>query len=256
MAQPAPPPVRIEAAIETLAGAIAAAGAGAYRLELGAGLALGGLTPGAGVLEAVREAVAIELVVLIRPRAGDFLYAEEEIETMRRDVRLAAAAGADGVALGVLTADGRVDRERCRELIELARPMQVCFHRAFDRTRDPLEALDQLLELGVDRVLSSGQERDALSGAELLRRMVERAAGRLGVLPGGGVRPDNVARLVQISGASEVHFSAEAPAPSAMRWQESRCRLAAEGLLFEEHRLLPDPERLLAVRRALRAIGR
>lgn len=246
--------VQIEVCVESLAGVVAAARAGADRVELCAALSEGGLTPSAGTIAAAREVAGIGLVVLVRPRGGDFLYDERELEVLRRDVRCARAAGADGVALGVLTADGAVDVARMSELVALARPMQVTFHRAFDHAREPLATLDELIELGVERVLSSGQEATAVAGVELLRRMVARAAGRIAVMPGGGVRPANVAELVRATGAREVHFSAGREIESPVRWRNSRCSLASTAAPAEDRLVVPDEARIRGVIEALRDV--
>lgn len=200
--------VRLEVCVESLADALAAARVGALRVEVCGALSLGGVTPSAGLVELVVERARPACVALVRPRPGDFVYDAHELAQMRRDVERFRALGAGGVALGALTPEGRLDRAALADLIAAARPLDVCLHRAFDRTADLDRALDEAVELGFDRILTSGGCASAPDGADVLARLVERAAGRLAILPGGGVRAANVAALVQRTGASEVHTSA------------------------------------------------
>lgn len=207
----------LEVAANSLASALAAQAGGAGRIELCSGLELGGLTPSHGQIALVREQVALPLYVLIRPRAGDFLYSDAEMETMRRDIQGCAALGCDGVVLGVLDADGHVDTARCRELIRAAGAMGVTFHRAFDMTRDLSRSLEDVMALGVERVLTSGAARSAVAGADTLRMLVEQAADRIIVMPGAGIRADNIGELARFTGAREFHASAKRDLVSRMR---------------------------------------
>lgn len=210
-AQPSRPDrVLVEVAVDSLAGARAAAQAGADRLELCSHLPAGGLTPGAGLLEAVRAAVAVPVFAMVRPRAGGFRYDRDELATIRAELRAVARGGADGVVFGALTAAGAVDREAVAALREVAAPLPVTFHRAFDRACDPAAALEDLIALGVARVLTSGQSRAASEGSALLANLVALAGGRIAVVAGGGVRAANVAALVAATGVREVHLSAAA----------------------------------------------
>jgi copper homeostasis protein len=209
----------LEIAANSVASALAAQEGGAGRVELCTALELGGLTPSAAQIELARERLTIPLYVLIRPRAGDFLYNDLECETMLRDIEACDAAGCDGVVLGVLDADGHVDMPRSRSLMSAAGNMGVTFHRAFDLTRDPLLSLSDLIELGCERVLTSGTQASALEGAELIRQLVELSAGRISVMPGAGVDARNIGKLWEITGASEFHASAKRQHPSGMRWQ-------------------------------------
>lgn len=208
-------PIAIEVAIDSVAGARAAAAAGAHRLELCQCLEQGGLTPSRGLLEAVKAAVRLPVFVMIRPRPGDFLYDDGEFAVMRRDAELLRAAGADGVVSGVMLANGELDRARLRELRLATGPAPFTCHRAFDLCADAARALDTLIELGVPRVLTSGQAASAPAGAAAIRALVQRAADRLMVMAGAGVRDGNVRDLVAASGVREVHLS-------ATRWQPSR----------------------------------
>lgn len=245
----------LEVCVDSVGAARAAAEGGADRVELCAAISEGGLTPSAGTIELARAALGIGLVVLVRPRAGDFLYSSAEFEVMRRDVELCAAAGVDGVALGVLRRDGSVDRERTAELVERAGPLQVTFHRAFDMTRDPEEALEALCELGVERVLTSGAARTALEGAGLIARLVERAGTRLAVMAGGGVRAANAAELLRRTGARELHFTARGARESEMEFRNPRCAMGG-GAAPGEYELRPTEAGLVReLRAAVRGAG-
>ncbi|HEX6927160.1 MAG TPA: copper homeostasis protein CutC [Longimicrobiaceae bacterium] len=211
--------VRVEACVDSVESALAAEAGGADRVELCDDLVEGGTTPSAGMIELCVERISIPVFVIIRPRGGDFLYSDLEFEVMRRDVTRAAELGASGVVLGLLRPDGTVDVERTRVLVEEARPLAVTFHRAFDVTRDADEALDALLEIGVDRVLSSGRAATADAGIEILRRMVERAGDRLVVLAGGGIREHNVQSIVTGTGVREVHVRGTSVRRSAMTYR-------------------------------------
>ncbi|MCB9897448.1 MAG: copper homeostasis protein CutC [Planctomycetes bacterium] len=214
---------------ESLDGALAARRGGAERVELCAALGVGGLTPSLGTLRLVRERTSLAVVALARPRAGDFLYGANEFDVLRRDVELLGEAGAHGVALGVLTPDGRIDVARTGRLVEAARPMQVVFHRAFDMLSDQFAALDELAALGVSRVLTSGGAPSVVDGLPRLRELVAAARGRLTVMPGGGVRADNVREVLARSGAREVHFSARRTARSQMRYVHEAVSLDDHG---------------------------
>jgi len=178
-----------------------------HRIELCANLVEGGTTPSAGTLATCRLRLRIPIFVLVRPRGGDFLYSAAELGVMLEDIRRVKDAGAHGVVVGVLRADGTIDAERTRQLIAAARPLAVTFHRAFDVSRDAGEALETLIGLGVERVLTSGQAAAAPQGADAIARLVRRAAGRIGVLPGGGITADNVEALVRSTGVAEVHLT-------------------------------------------------
>jgi copper homeostasis protein len=156
--------------------------------------------------------------VIVRPRGGDFLFDDDEFAIMRSDIETAKAEGADGVVIGLLTRAGEVDTVRTRELISLARPLSVTFHRAFDMTREPFEALEALIELGVDRVLTSGQEATALEGLPMVAELVRRAESRIVVMPGGGITSQNVERIIAAAKPKEIHFAALEPTASPMEF--------------------------------------
>ncbi|WP_130618150.1 copper homeostasis protein CutC [Dyella amyloliquefaciens] len=209
----------LEVAANSLDSALAAQAGGAGRIELCTALELGGLTPSHGEIALVREHVRLPLYVLIRPRAGDFLYSEHERATMRRDIEACAALGCDGVVFGVLDADGDVDMDCCSELAAAAGRMGITFHRAFDLVRDPERALEDLISLRAERVLTSGGARSALEGAERIRERIAQAHGRLVVMPGAGITPANIAHVAALTGADELHASAKRGHPSGMAYQ-------------------------------------
>jgi copper homeostasis protein len=213
--------VILEIAANSVASALAAQEGGAGRVELCTALELGGLTPSYAQIALAREKLTIPLYVLIRPRAGDFLYSDLEFETMLRDIEACARAGCDGVVLGVLDADGNVDMQRCRSLIAAAGSMGVTFHRAFDLTRDPIASLEDVIAIGYERVLTSGQQVSAMEGAALIRQLVELAAERLVVMPGAGVLAENIRDLRSMTCANEFHASAKQLQPSSMHWRQT-----------------------------------
>jgi copper homeostasis protein len=198
--------VHVEVCVDSIESAASATRGGADAVELCSDLNNGGVTSSLGTIHATCEATAgHQLGVLIRPRAGDFVFSPAEHTAMRRDIQAARDTGCDGVALGVLTPEGDIDTERMRALIEEARPLQVTFHRAFDRTRDWEQAFGELLELGVDRVLTSGQQRDAEAGAAMLTELVRRAGSRLVVVPAGAIRLSNARNIIETTGARALH---------------------------------------------------
>lgn len=211
------PPVFIEAAVESIAGALTADAEGVDRIELCGLLHDGAVTPSIGLIHRTLELVKVPVHVFIRPRVGDFVYGPDDVIVMRADIEAAKAAGAPGVVFGALTRDGQIDRALMTDLIELARPMTVGFHRAFDQLTNQAAGLEQLIDLGVAVVLTSGGPARALDGADQLRRLVAQAAGRIDILAGGGVTPDNVAELLARSGVQQVHGKAFAGLRAAAR---------------------------------------
>ena len=198
-------PVLVEACVDSVLSALAAERGGAKRLELCANLFDGGTTPSAGMISAVKIAVRIPVYVLIRPRGGGFVYSDEEVGVMRLDVEASRMLGADGVAIGALTRDARVDVERVKLLVAGAAELPVTFHRAFDLARDLDEAAEALAANGVSRVLTSGAATRAIDGAERIGALVRGWSGELEIMAGGGVREENVRELVNRTGVHEVH---------------------------------------------------
>ena len=208
-----------EICVDSVAGVRAARAAGAHRVELCADLFEGGITPSRGAISRARTVEGIGLHVIIRPRGGDFVFDEDEMAAMLVDVETARAEGADGVVVGALMADGRVDEACTRALMAAAGPLSVTFHRAFDLTPDPAAALETLIGLGLHRVLTSGQEATCLEGLPLIAELVRRAGDRITVMPGGGITERNVARIVAGARPKEIHFAAltAVESPAAVR---------------------------------------
>ena len=187
---------------------VAAQAGGAHRIELCASMPEGGTTPSFGEIRLARKLIDIRLHVIIRPRGGDFLYTPLELDIMEEDIHMARQAGADGVVFGCLTPEGDLDMPAMRRLMKISEGMSVTFHRAFDYVRSPEQVLEHLIDLGVNRVLTSGQQPTAMQGASLLAELVRQAAGRIVIMPGCGVNEWNIAELAACTGASEFHFSA------------------------------------------------
>lgn len=214
--------VLFELCVDSAEAALAAQEGGANRVELCSDLLEGGLTPTHGTLKIACDRLRIPVMAMVRPRGGDFCYSDVEFDVMREDVVAAKALGAHGIVLGLLLPDGTIDVPRTRELIALARPLPVTFHRAFDMTRDPFDALDTLIGLGVERVLTSGQEPSVIEGLSLIIELVKRAAGRIIVMPGGGITARNVARVVEEAGVAELHFASLEPREGRMQYRNPR----------------------------------
>lgn len=200
----------------------------ASRIELCANLSQGGTTPSVGLLRVVKRQVQIPVFVMIRPRGGDFLYSKQELLVMKEDLRAAKENGADGIVFGILQANGAVDQENCAELIALADPLPVTFHRAFDMTSNVEEALQSLIDLHFTRVLTSGQASTAVEGLPLLKRLVTQAAGRIVVMPGAGISEENVEKILSESGAREFHGSARVSRCSRMKYRNQSVSMGSK----------------------------
>ena len=210
--------ISLEVCANSVTSALAAQEGGAVRVELCENLEGGGTTPSYGQLLLARKYLHIKLYTLIRPRTGDFLYTDLEFELMQADVRACIEAGCDGVVIGILNADGSIDIKRCTELVRLARQwgLGVTFHRAFDMCNDLFGAMEQIIEMGCERILTSGGKSTAMEGASVIAQLVEKAAGRIKIMPGSGVSETNVADLVRYTGVTEVHSSARIQIPGKM----------------------------------------
>jgi copper homeostasis protein len=199
--------MKVEICVDSVESAIASASGGADRVELCSALSEGGITPSSGLIREVRAAVPIQLFVIIRPRGGNFVYSGSELEVMRKDIVAAKAMGVDGVVLGALTNDNEVDRPSTRTLINLARPLQVTFHRAFDACRDLDRALEDVIASGADRILTSGGKTGAESGLSTIAALQLNAGQRIRIMAGGGIRASNVRTIALDTGVREVHTS-------------------------------------------------
>lgn len=210
----------LEICTESAESAIAAEGGGADRVELCADLLEGGITPSSGLIATVRAQVAIDIFVMIRPRGGDFCYSEQEFALMQEEIRRVRDLGVDGLILGVLDEDAAVDVARTRTLVEMAAPLPVTFHRAIDMTPDPVAALEDVIETGARRVLTSGGAPRVMEGLPVLARMVEAAGDRITVMAGGGITLKTVHTLTHATGVREVHASLRTAVPSPVRFRK------------------------------------
>lgn len=211
-------PYIIEIATTDYASTLAAVEGGADRIELCSALSEGGLTPSHGLIAQCLEDFNITLFPIIRPRGGDFLYSQKEFDIIKADIELCKTLGCKGVVTGFLKEDGNIDVEKTRVITELASPMQVTFHRAFDRCLDPFQALEDIIAAGCTRILTSGQKPTAPQGAELIRQLVKAANGRIIIMPGSGVRTSNIKELAQKTGAVEFHSSLRSLVKSSMKF--------------------------------------
>ena len=208
---------------------IAAAQGGASRVELCSALAEGGVTPSIGFIRSALKVPGIRVHVLIRPRGGDFLYTPQEVDCMVDDIVAAREAGAHGVVIGALTPDGEIDMNACRKMMEAAAGISVTFHRAFDLCRDPFKALEDIISLGCDRILTSGQAQTALEGKENLAELVKQADGRIIILAGAGVSQSNAVEILNASGTGEIHASAKTSVESGMKFRHSGVSMGTPG---------------------------
>jgi copper homeostasis protein len=217
-------------------------------------MAEGGVTPSVGLIEAVRNNVSIPVNVLIRPRGGDFLYSDREFSVMRRDIDRAGEAGADAIVTGILNRDGTVDIERTALLAEYASPMSVTFHRAFDMSRDPAGALEDVIATGATRILTSGQSRSALEGAQIIRNLVTAAGNRIVIMPGGGIDEFNVALLATATGATEYHLSGRRESQSMMTFRRKGIFMGDPRLQAEYTLKSADADRICSIIKILEGI--
>ena len=209
----------MEVCVESVVSAVNAEKGGAVRIELCANLIDGGTTPSLGLVRRVQCRVMIPIMVMIRPRGGDFCYSEEEFETMKEDIEIFKKESVDGFVLGILNIDGSIDKERCTLLLKLCSPYPVTFHRAFDMAVNPFSTLETLISIGFSRVLTSGQGRTAFQGLDLITKLINQASGRIIVMPGGGISIDNLETILRVSGTTEFHGSASVVKDSDMQYR-------------------------------------
>lgn len=236
-------PIIFEICVDSVESALGAQQGGAQRVELCDNLLEGGTTPSAGTIALARRELSIGLNVIIRPRGGDFHYSALEFEVMKYDVTQAKALGADGIVIGLLNPDGTIDKARTAELVALARPCSVTFHRAFDMTVDAKQALEDLIALGVDRVLTTGQESSAVEGLDLIVELVQQAGDRIIVMP-GGLRERNIQKFISRTGVKEVHMTARTSVESQMTYRKSHVFMGGALRPPEYGYLTTDPERV------------
>ena len=247
--------LQLEICADSIDSALAAERGGAHRIELCSSLLEGGLTPSAGFIRRVRDRVSIGLWVMIRPRGGDFCYSEDEYIAMKEDILVARRFGANGVALGLLAEEGCVDVDRTRELVGLARPLEVTFHRAFDVSASLEKSLEDVVGAGADRILTSGGAQTALEGLEPIKSLVQAAQGRIVVMAGSGVNSQNAARLIAATGVTEVHASAKTRVESRMSYRKSISMGQVEAEFGEYSRFVANHQEVSALARVLGQFG-
>lgn len=243
---------KLEICVDNVQSAIDAQEAGASGVELCDNLPEGGTTPGFGTIMLARKNLDIAMNVLIRPRAGDFLYSDLEFDTMRRDVNICGESGADGIVIGILNQDGRIDLNRVSELVELARPMSVTFHRAFDMCIDADQGLEDIIVSGVDRLLTSGQKNTAIEGLVLLKELIIQAGERIIIMPGSGISEANIAAIAELTGATEFHLSARKVIESLMTFRKEGITMGNAPDYNEFRRKVADSEKIKNIIRILR----
>lgn len=219
---------KFEICANSVASCIAAQKGGADRVELCSGIPEGGTTPSFGMISKARRSIDIGLNVIIRPRGGDFLYTADELEEMVHDIRIAKELGADGLVFGCLTKEGNVDKEAMSILMEASQGLPVTFHRAFDHSADPMQALEDIIDLGCARILTSGCRPTAMQGTPLLEQLVKASGDRIIIMPGCGVNENNIAEIARLSGAREFHFSAREPVESGMLFRNPEVAMGNE----------------------------
>ncbi len=199
--------IQLEVCCERIESVVNARAGGAHRIELCSALSEGGVTPSMGLITLARRMGPPSVNVLIRPRGGDFVYSHDEVDCMTRDILACKRLGVNGVVIGALTPDGDIDMDACLAMVDAAQGMQVTFHRAFDRCRNPHEALEKVISLGCSRLLTSGQQASAVQGIDLIKELVDQADGRIIIMPGAGVDEGNAAHILTATGAREIHGS-------------------------------------------------
>lgn len=241
--------ILIEVCVDSVESAIASQNGGADRVELCDNLMDGGTTPSFGSIEQARKRLKIGLQVIIRPRGGDFLYSDLEFEIIKRDIEICKQIGVDGVVIGILTADGEIDAERTKQLIELTRPLSVTFHRAFDVAKDARKSLETLISLGIDRVLTSGQEATAFEGIDTIAELVRQAEDRIIILGCGNLNPRNLKKFVEKTKVKEVHLTGFADVESRMNYRNERVYMGGTLRTPEFSRSVVDPQIIGKLRR-------
>lgn len=230
----------MEVCANSVRSAMAAQKGGAIRVELCDNLPEGGTTPSYAQILLAKKTLSIQVYPIIRPRGGDFLYNELEFELMKEDIRICKSLNCDGVVIGILKADGSIDKERCKTLVDLAHPLPVTFHRAFDMSNDLSRALEDVIEIGCERILTSGGESSALKGADMLSRLIKQAAGRIRIMPGAGITEHNISEIIRKTGAREFHASARKAVSSEMQFRNTQATMGSDS--DEYSYLLTDPD--------------
>jgi copper homeostasis protein len=245
---------KLEVCVDSVESAINAQFAGADRIELCSNLIEGGTTPSFGTIVSVRNNLSIDIHVIIRPRGSDFLYSDPEYDIMRRDIEVCGEAGANGVVLGILLSDGYIDIERTSKLVDFARPMKVTFHRAFDMCQYPGKGLEDIISTGADRLLTSGQKRDASEGSEMIANLVKQSENRIIIMPGGGIDESNISIIARTTCASEFHLTGRKVINSVMNYRKSGISMSGVPGIKEFSRKVVDAEKIANIIKILNLI--
>jgi copper homeostasis protein len=233
---------KLEICTDTVASSVSAQEAGADRIELCDNLSEGGTTQSYGTIITAREKLDIELNVIIRPRGGDFLYTDEEIVIMKKDIMMCRDIGIDGIVIGILNPDGTINTEQTSSLVDMAYPMKVTFHRAFDMCSDPFRALEGIISTGASRLLTSGQKNKAEDGMELIEKLISQAGNRIIIMPGGGINNENIERVATTTGASEFHMTGRKKIESGMLFRRDDIKMGGIQGFSEYSSKVADPD--------------
>jgi len=245
---------KLEICVDSVESAVNSQAGGADRVELCDNLPEGGTTPSFGNISSARDSLSITLHVIIRPRGGDFLYTDPEFDIMRRDIELCGESGVDGVVIGILRADGTIDVERTAKLVELAQPMSVTFHRAFDMCADPVCGLEDIISTGASRVLTSGQKDKVPEGAGLIKSLVRQAGKRIIIMPGSGLDESNISGIAVSTGAKEFHLTGRRVVDSGMTFRRDGIPMGGVPDIPEFSRKVADPDRIKNIVNILKMI--
>jgi len=245
---------KLEICVDNVKSAIEAQNAGAHRIELCNNLPEGGTTPGLGTISSARNELSIGLHVIIRPRGGDFLYTDLEYDIMRREIDICGECGVDGIVVGILRSDGTIDLERTAKLIELARPMSATFHRAFDMCNDPFKGLEDVIESGAARLLTSGLKNKAAEGIELISQLIRQAGKRIIIMPGSGINESNIGLIAKSTGAKEFHLTGRKVIKSEMIFQRQNISIGGTSGIPEFSRKVADPDMIRSIINNLKLI--
>jgi copper homeostasis protein len=245
---------KLEICADSIESALNAQLAGADRIELCANLIEGGTTPSYGTIISAKSNLNILLHVLIRPRGGDFLYTDIEYDIMRRDIETCGESGADGIVIGILTSDGKIDIDRTARLVEFSKPMSVTFHRAFDMCTDPVKRIEEIIQSGANRLLTSGQKKTAVEGSALINKLVKQAHGRIIIMPGSGVDEENIATLAESTGACEFHLTGRKSVDSEMTFRQQGLSMSGNIDIKDFSRKIADTEKIKRIIHILRTI--
>lgn len=243
---------RLEICVDSIASAVNAQYAGADRIELCTSLPEGGTTPSYGLIASVRDNLTIGVNVLVRPRAGDFLYSDAEFEIMVHDIEMCNELGVDGVVIGILTDNGSIDIERTKLLKEIAAPMSVTFHRAFDLCNDPIIGLQDVISAGADRLLTSGQSNKAINGIDLIAELVDKAGKKMIIMPGSGIDDTNILEIATRTNACEFHLTGRKTIGSEMKFRNDGIKMGSIDNFSEYSLKVADTEKIINIIKILK----